>query len=242
MARATKSLSTTISIGGTLIGNLTDISGIDMSVETMEVQTLDSTTKDFITGLFDAGEATVSGFFEPGNSGQAAINTAYLAGTESTFIITYPTSMGATETFTGYITKISRGSAKLSDPLPFEFTVQLTALPTLGTTASTGASAIVVTQAGGTGLTGASWTPSYAIGTYKYTFTFNTQTSYVIKVTAASHTIKLYIDDVYIETLTSGSESSSIAQATAGAKELKAICYESGKTPKTYVIMVGKTS
>lgn len=242
MARATKALGTKISIGGTLVGNLTDISGIDMSVETMEVQTLDSTAKDYITGLLDGGEVTISGFFEPGNAGQAAMDTAFRAGTENTFVITYPTSMGATDTFTGYITKLTHGNSTLSDPVGFEATILLTALPTLGTTPSTGASAIVVTQAGGTALTGLSFSPTFAIGTFNYAVTFTTQTSYVVKVTAASHTIDLYVDGVKTQTLTSGSESSAIAQATAGAKLIQAIVYETGKSPKTYTLMVSKVS
>ena len=241
MARATKGLGTTISIGGTAIGNLTDINGTDMSVETQEVTTLDDTAKDYIPGIFDGGEVSVSGFFEPGNTGQAAMDTAFRAGTESTFIITFPTSMGATWTFTGYVTKMSSG-ASLSDPVKFDATILLTALPSLGTTATTGASALVVIAVGGAGLTSAAYTPSFAIGTFFYGFTFTTESAYAIKVTAADHTILLYIDGTYSQALTSGSESSSIAQVAAGAKELKVICYESGKTPKTYIIMVSKLS
>jgi len=241
MARATKGLGTTISIGGVAIGNLTDINGTDMSTETMEVSTLDSTTKDYITGIDDSGEVSISGFFEPGNAGQAALQAAKAGHTEDTYIITFPASMGATFTFTGLVTKITTG-AGMSDPVSFEATLLVTSTITTGTTPSTGASALVVTQVGGAALTAASFAPDFAIGTLNYSVQFTTESAYAIKVTAATHTIKLYIDDVFIETLTSGAESASIAQVAAGSKSLKAICYEVGKTPKTYNVMVSKVS
>ena len=241
MARATKGLGTTISIGGVGIGNLTDINGTDTSVETMEVSTLDSSTKDYITGLDDSGEVSISGFYEPGNAGQAALFAAKEGHTEDTYIITFPASMGAAFTFTGLLTKVTTG-AGMSDPVSFEATILLTSAVTVGTTPSTGASALVVTEAGGGALTAVSFAPSFAIGTYNYSVQFTTETAYVIKVTAASHTLKLYADNVFVETLVSGSESSSIAQAAAGSKSLKVICYETGKTPITYNLMVSKVS
>lgn len=241
MPRAVKGLGTTISIGGTLVGNLTDISGVDMSVETMEVQTLDSTVKEYITGIFDGGEVGISGFFEPGNAGQVALLAAFNAGTEAAFVISFPTGMGATWMFNGIVKQITTG-AGISDPVSFESSIILTSKPVLGTTPSTGASALVATQVGGTALTALAFVPVFATGTYSYAVTYTTQTSFAVKCTAASHTIKLYIDGVYIQDLSSGVESSSIAMAAAGSKLCTFVCYEAGKTPKTYNMMVGRVS
>ena len=108
---ATRALGTTLSKGGTLIAGLTEISGVDMSADTIDVTTLDSTGgyRDFISGFKDAGEIGLSGFFVPGEAGQAALITAFNSGASDTFVITFPTSMGYTWTFTGIITKITTG-------------------------------------------------------------------------------------------------------------------------------------
>jgi hypothetical protein len=242
MARAVKGLGTTISIGGTTIGNLTDISGVNDSVETMEVTTLASTVKDYIPGIFDGGEVTISGFFEPGNAGQSALNTAFAAGTESQVIITFPSSMGATWTFNALVTSRTTG-ATISDPVSFEATLLLTSAPNLGTTASTGASALdILADDGSSALTGYDITPAFATGTYYYAATYNTDTDYTVKVTAASHTIKLYIDGTYIEDLTSGTASSVQLQSADTSTEVKVIAYEDGKNPVTYRVMLARTA
>jgi hypothetical protein len=242
MARAVKGLGTTISIGGTLIGNLTDISPLNDSVETMEVTTLDSTVKDYITGIRDGGEVSISGFFEPGNAGQVALNAALVAGTESQFIVTFPSAMGATVTFNALVTSRSAG-ATISDPVSFEATLLLTSAPNLGTTASTGASALVIlADDGSSALTAFDITPAFAIGTFYYAATYSTDTDFTVKVTAASHTIKLYIDGTYIEDLTSGTASSVQLQSADTSKKIEVIAYESGKNPVTYTIMLGRTA
>ena len=244
MGRAGKGLGTTISIDAELINNVTEMGGLELSAEMMEVTTLTSAGKDYIPGIKDFGVMTMNGFLEPGDAGQAALKAAYDNQTENTYVITYPAPISATWTFTGLVNKFSTPSVNITEAVPFdvEITVTSATAPVFGTTASTGASAIVVTQVGGAALTALAFSPSFAIGTYNYTVTFTTQTAYAIKVTAASHTIKLYVDGVYSQDLTSGTESASIAQASAGAKLLKAVVYEAGKTPITYNLMVSKIS
>jgi predicted secreted protein len=241
---ATRALGTTISKGGVLIGGLTEIQGIDKSADTIDVTTLDSTGgyREFIGGFKDGGEVSISGFFVPGNVGQAALETAFESGASDTFIITFPATMGATWTFTGIVTKITTG-ATIEDPVSFEATVKVSGQPALGTTASTGMSAgTFVKTDGSTALTAAAMTPTFAIGTFFYGFTFTTETSFKPKFTAASHTILLYVDGVYTESLASGSAGTAIAIDAAATKEIKAIVYESGKTPKTYTFMVARLS
>lgn len=243
-SNATKAIGTTISKGGVLIGTLTEIKGIEMSADTMDVTTLDTSSgyKNNIVGWKDGGEVSISGFFVPGDSGQAALVSGFNAGTEDTYIITFPAAMGATWTFTGLVTKISTG-AGLEDPVSFEATIKVNGQPALGTTASTGASAATFVQTdGSTALTAAAMTPTFAIGTFIYGFTFTTQTSFKPKITAASHTIKCYVDDVYVEDLTSGSAGTAISIGAAATKKVTIVVYESGKTPKTYQFMVSRLS
>jgi predicted secreted protein len=244
MTQAINSIGTTFKKGINVIAEIEEITGIDIKGETIDVTTLSSTNgyKEFILGFKDAGEVQIKGNFYPGDAnGQKAMYTALTAGTVDSYTITFPTAMGATWTFDGYVTGFKTG-ATVNDTVTFDATVKLSGEPVLGVVASTGASAFVITQAGGTGLTAATWTPAFATGTTKYALTFTTQTAFVVKVTAASHTIKLYVDDVLTETLTTGVESASIAMAAIGSKKVTVKCWEVGKTPTQYDIMVGRIS
>ena len=238
-----RAFGTTIQIGTTLVGFLTDINGIDKTADQIEVTTLDSSGRyrEFIGGFKDGGEVTITGYFAPGNAGQTELEEKLEDGTQNAFTITYPAELGATWVFEGIVTRFS-ASSSLEDPVSFEATIKVVGKPELGTTPSTGLSALEITQAGGGGLTAFVITPAFAIGTFYYAATFTTETAYIVKPTGADHTIKLYVDGVFIEEIITGAESSSIAQAAAGAKEIKLVAFESGKTPKTYTIMVAKTA
>jgi hypothetical protein len=242
---ANKGFGTTISIGGTNIGVLTSITSPEISTDTIETTVLDTANayRTFIAGLHDGGEVSFSGYYDASDAGQTALLTAHDNGTVSNFVITFPATIGATWTFTGVVTKLSTGEANLDDPLGFEVTVKVTAKPVLGTTASTGMSAATFVQTdGSTALTAYAITPTFAIGTFYYTVTYTTQTGFKPKFTAASHTIMIYVDDVYVETVSSGVAASTISMAAVGTKVVKAVVYESGKTPKTYIFSVARTS
>jgi len=234
---ATRALGTTIKKGTTLIGGLTEINGIEKTADTIDITTLDSTGgyREFISSFKDGGEVSISGFFVPGNVGQAALETAFESGDSDTFTIVFPAVMGATWTFTGVVTKVMT-SATIEDPISFEATIKVSGKPNLGVTASTGLSALALSGDG-------TLSPTVAAGTLNYTYAFTTATSITVTVTAASHTILLYVDDVFIETLTTAVASSAIDGFTAqSSKKITAICYEEGKTPKTYNVIASRTT
>lgn len=240
-----RGLGTTISINGTNIGVLTSISGPEISADTIDITTLDvsGNTRTFIQGFIDPGEITVTGYYDNIDTGHTAVKSALDNATTDTYIITFPAAIGATWTFSGIVTKFKAGEATLEDPLTFEATIKISGVPVLGTTASAGLSAATFVQTdGSTALTAAALTPTFATGTYIYGFTFTTQTSFKPKLTAASHTIKLYVDGVFEENLTSGSAGTAISIGAAATKEIKAVVYESGKSPKTYTFMVSRLS
>ena len=230
-------LGTTISKGGTLIGGLTDISGVDMSADQIDVTTLDSTGgyKTYIAGFKDAGEVGLSGFFNSGDSGQTAMVTSFNSGIEDIYIVTFPG--GVTWTFNGIVTKLTTG-ASVADPVKFETTIKVTSQPILGLTQSAGITALALT-----GGTGGTVVPTVAAGTYGYTFIQSTGTSLTITVTAASHTIKLYADDVYVQDLTTAVASSAIAFGSVQmAKKLTIVAYEATKSPRVYNVMAVRTT
>jgi hypothetical protein len=83
-----KSFGTAVTIGGTAIGGLTDISITGADVPMVDITTHDSTAREFVPGLKDFGSLELSGKFDPANSGQDALRAA--VGTSAAFVVTLP--------------------------------------------------------------------------------------------------------------------------------------------------------
>lgn len=231
-----KSIGTKLKIGANSIVQLTSIKGMNLTADTIEKTDLDSEWREFAQGLKDGGEVSVSGFFNPADTnGQKALYDAFAAGLETGFLILFPATMGAEWNFNGIVTAFSTG-AELNEGIPFEASIKVSGQPSLGLTASTGLSALSLAGTGGT------LSPTFANDDYYYTFGGVTATSIAITATAAGHTLKLYVDGVYTEDLTSGSASSAISIPAVGSKKLTVIAYEPGKTQKVYEVIVVKTA
>lgn len=238
MSNAVHSKSTTLKLGVNEIAEITNIGGISLSADSVEVTNLSSPDeyKEFIQGFRDGGEVSISGNFYPGDTnGQFALLTSFNAGTLDAYTITFPASMGATWTYNAIMTAYTTG-ADMGGVVTFEATMKVSGKPLLGVTESTGLSALSLTGTGGT------LSPVFANSTYYYTFSGVSATSATVTATAASHTIKLYIDEVYSADLTSGSASSAISLTLNVGKKLTLVVYESGKTALTYEIIVVKTT
>ena len=230
-------MGTKIQIGSNSIAELTSIGGMELSADTLDTTNLDSNGyRQFIQGLKDAGEVSVSGYFNPADTtGQIALYNAYNSGTSQNFVILFPSTVGASWTFQGIVTKI-KTEASLEDAIPFEATIKVSGQPTLGLTASNGLTNLVLSGTGG------ALTPNFSNGTYSYAFSGVTGTSVTVTATAASHTMALYVDGVFTQNLTSGSASASISMPSIGSKMLTILARESGKTQKIYEIVVVKTA
>lgn len=126
-------IGTALKIGTTAVAGLTSIGGLELSADTIDVTTLDVTDgyRTFIQGLKDAGEVSISGFFDAGDTtGQQALLTALDAGTETAMTIVFPTTIGYTWTFNAIVTGFSTG-AELEDAVTFEATLKVSGKPTL---------------------------------------------------------------------------------------------------------------
>lgn len=234
---AARALGTKLMIGANSVVGVKSISGIELTADTIDTTTLDSDGgyKEFIGGFKDAGEVTISGNFEPSDiTGQNAMYAAFESGNTIAFQILFPASLGASWSFNGVVTGFST-SAELEDLVSFEATIKVSGKPTLGLTASAGLSGLSLSGTGGT------LSPSFANGTYYYTFGGVSANSVTVTATGSSQTIKLYVDGVYAETLSSGSASGAISMAI-GSKKLTILANETGKTIKMYEIVVVKTS
>jgi hypothetical protein len=100
---------------------------------------------------------------------------------------------------------------------------------------STGLSGLELTGTGGT------LSPAFDAGVRYYTFDGVSAAAVTVKATAADHTLRLYIDGVFSQNLTSGEASDSISVAL-GSKKLTITAQELGKTVQTTEIIVVKTA
>lgn len=232
-----KALGTKLKIGANSVADLTEIGGMELKADTIDVTTLDGDGwRAFIQGVKEAGEVGLSGYFNPADTnGQKALYDLFGTGLLTNFVILFPSDFGAEWDFAGIVTAIKTG-AKLEDAIPFECTIKVSGAPSLGLTASAGLSALALTGAGGT------LTPTFANGTYSYAFSGVTATSVTVTATAASHTLALYVDGVFNQNLTSGSASTAIAMSAIGSKMLTILANEAGKTQKVYEVVVVKTA
>ena len=126
-------MGTKLNIGTYSVGELTSIAGLELSADTIETTTLDSTDgyRTFIGGLRDGGEVSVSGFFKPTDTnGQKAMLTNLNAGVAGSFSVVFPTAMSASWTFDGIVTSFATG-AEMEDAVTFESTIKVTGKPTL---------------------------------------------------------------------------------------------------------------
>lgn len=129
---AVHSMGTKLKIGTDSVAELTDIGGLDLSADTIETTTLDSGGwRTFVQGMKDAGEVSVSGYFNPDDTdGQKALYDAFSAGTVLSLTVEFPTALGAKWTFSGIVTQITTG-ASMEDSVSFESTIKVSGAPTL---------------------------------------------------------------------------------------------------------------
>lgn len=243
MSTAQISTGSTLKIGALTVAKLTTIDPPEMSKEEVDVTTLDSTGgyREFIPGFRDGGLLNIEGLVILGDAGQDGLKDNYDGDDLESFTITL--ANGESVTFDGYVSKYKRGSATVNEAIKFTAEIRASGVVEYASTASTGWSAFVLRNAADDGdATAEAIVPAIAASEYQYAVTFTTETSVRPKVTAASHTIKLYIDDVYSEDLTTATAGTAIAFGAADVKKLTIKVWEEDKTPKYYDLMVHRTS
>ncbi|MDR6883114.1 phage tail tube protein [Bacillus sp. 3255] len=234
-----RALGTLMKIGANSIAQVTSITPPVMTAETIDATHLASSGgyRESIPGFKEAGEVSVVGFFDPSDlQGQMALYNAFQSGTIDTYTILFPSALGASWTFTGGVTGFKTTGVEVDGAIGFEATIKISGAPSLGTTPSAGLSALALSGTGG------ALSPAFANGNYSYTFSGVSATSVTITATAASHTIKLYIDGVYSQDLVSGSPSAAIPLTLNQGKKLTILANETGKTQKVYEVVVVKTT
>lgn len=234
---AGSSIGTKLMVGNNSVSELTSINGLDLSADTIETTTLDGDGwRTFAQGLKDAGESSISGFFNPGDTnGQIALKDAFDNGTLLPLKIVFP-SIGAEWSFQGVVTGISTG-AEMEDNISYECTVKVSGKPSLGVTPSAGPTTIAISGTGG------ALAPAFNRNTAYYAYSGVTATSVSVTVTAAGHNIALFVNGQYVQALQSGVASSPISLPSVGASANIIISVaEPGKAQRLYEVIAVKTA
>lgn len=225
------------------IAEVKSITGPELSLNAVDVthQNSPNAFKEFIGGLRDGGEITIEGNFYPGDTnGQKGLYDDLVAATVQDFRITFPAATGTVWTFKGLVTKFGTG-APLDDALSFSVSIKITAMPTLGITASSNMTAWAgIEETGPAALTHIP-TP-FAAGTYEYSCDpINTASTWIkMTCTHATAVIKVHnsFNDTWV-TLTTAVQSEPMALGLADTItdfiiEIK----ETDKAPVYYYIRI----
>ncbi|CEG26011.1 phage tail tube protein [Bacillus sp. B-jedd] len=125
---ANSAMGTKLKKGTTAVAELTSIGGLELSADTTETTTLDSPDgyRTFTQGLKDAGEVSISGYFDP--TAHQGLLTDFESGAETAYTIEFP--FGAKWEFNAIVTGYSTG-AEMEDNVSFESTLKVSGKPKL---------------------------------------------------------------------------------------------------------------
>lgn len=214
---------------------MTSISGPSESRDVIDVTSHDSPDnyREFIAGVASGGEVSIEGnLIIEDELGQIGFYNDLKTGNKRTAWIVMPMNVGASLCFEAIPTSFS-ASAPYEDKIGVSAALQVTGKPVLYTAQSAGIFGLSgIEQTGGAALV---ITPTVAAGTYAYTCTVDTDSTWIkLTVTAAGHTIK-----VQGVTQTSGSQGGEIALNGPGENtEIFIMVYEANKSPRLYLLNV----
>lgn len=121
-----------VTVGSVLtpIASLTNIGGVELSADDVDVTAHDSADdyREFIQGLKDGGSVSIEGNYTHHTS-QIALKTLFDSGDTVAMEIDFPDAL-ATWSFNGYINGFST-DAPLDDKLTFSASIKVTGKPTL---------------------------------------------------------------------------------------------------------------
>jgi len=218
---------------------LTKIGAVSISAPKVDSTTLGSADsyKEFIPGLLDPGDVAIEGLFRPDDAGQLLLKTDMEARTSQAFTIAFPTALSTTTwTGTAYITAFSAGDLTPEGLIPFAATMSIVGKPTLGITATTGPTDILID-----GITSGALgeIPTYDAAIYTYSVDTLLEATFNVTVTIsapliATTTVIMNIDGGSDITLTSGVASGEQATTVGEITTVVITVTETGMSPKIY--------
>lgn len=222
---------TMFSWNGSVVGEIVGITPPRITADAAEVSHHQSPDayKEYVQGMLDAGEVSLSGFFKyDDTSGQLAMLADMNARTTRQCVITLPGSI-ATFTFDAFLTAWEIGEANKDGAIPFSATLRVTGKPTLATTAVNGLTAIAFDN-------DEQIAPAFDNAKYEYVVAITaSETSTVVTPTdaTAGEIITITANGVS-QTVSSGVASSEIALSATGMTDIVITVSKAGYVPKTY--------
>lgn len=122
---------TAITWNSTAVPELDNIELTGSRGEKIDITNHDSADdyREYVLGLLDGGNITLTGNFLPGNANQTALITDHYSRTARTWVITYPDTGTATFTGSGLVESF-RVTAPVAGKLGVEFTISISGKPT----------------------------------------------------------------------------------------------------------------
>jgi predicted secreted protein len=213
-----------------------NITGVSQSVDALDVTSHDASDsfREYTVGLKDGGEVSLeANFITSDTNGQIAMHTDFQAGSSKPVFILLPMAQGIAMSFTAVATKFEP-SFPVDGKMGLSAAFKVTGMPTLLTSQTNGMGGLAGIEE--TGSAALSISPTPAVGTYVYTCTVNTASTWVkLTCTAAAHTI--YVNAV---SQTSGVQGDAITLGDAGTDTLIWILVYSAttKSPRLYKLTV----
>ena len=215
---------------GVAIAEITKISPQSNKQDTVDVTTLSSvgSYREFIAGWKDAGELQIEGNFVAGDvAGQQAVFADFEAGTVSSYVLTFPTAITATLTFSALVTEFGIGGFAVGDKVPFNATLKISGASTLAISASDGLTTPFFTIS-----ESAVISPAPSATKYDYIATVLTAVTSVTVTPTGTGVLT-----VQGSTVATGEASTAITLGAAGTiKDIVVTQKNTGKVAKTYRI------
>ena len=238
---AIASYGVTLTRAGNAIAELLTVGSFKISRDTIEATNHGSPNqyREYIAGLKDGGELSFEANSIGGDTlGQQGLITDLENGTLQAFILTLPTAITETCTFSGLVTSVEVGDFTIDGKVSFKATIKVSGKPVWAVTGSANLTTLTgIEENAGTALT---FTPAFAGAKKSYNIAVNTASTWVkFTPTLAGATISIYNGTTSQDVL-SGAQSGTIAIGAAAASPLELTLYvkETGKVPNTYTVNV----
>jgi hypothetical protein len=222
--------------GAVAIAELTNINGLDLDSDEIDVTNHDSPDgfEEVIRTIKRTGVVALEGNFVPGNAGQAALMADYLTidGTPAAYTIDFsPTGLAAEWNFTAFVKKAPSTEAPVDGKIPFSAELRVTGAPSLDLDYSGNITTIAISDG--------TLAPAYSATIYDYVASVLTGVSEVdFTVTEAGAGVLTVNGQV----VSSGNAATFALGAAGSVTEFIVARKETGKIPRRYTVNIARAS
>ena len=234
MTEAVWAHGTVLKKGATAIAELTNINGLNLDSDEIDVTHLESPGgyEEIIQSIRRTGVVSIEGNFVPGDPGQAALMADYLAGTVAAYTIDFSgAGLGAEWNFDAYVKMAPSTEAETAGKIPFSAELRVTGQPSLDLTYSGNITTIAISEG--------TLAPAYA----------GTITQYVADVATGISTLDITVTEAGAGALTVNGAAVStgvghpVTLGAAGSVTTFVVARkETGKVPRRYTINIARAS